>query len=138
MSRQISPLIAKQLAINRLNILPLEIVCIIKDYAFNNIESVTKQKKKKLIALFNNTKWGRYPWKMYSESLQNESRENELRLHRQLYCFAVPEDRNYSLNTKQFQCGICSKCGNFDDCTLKYVIPKTIVCTDMCIDFRDD
>lgn len=47
-----SPLFAKQLALTRLNILPLEVVRIIKDYAFNNIESVAKQKKKKLIALF--------------------------------------------------------------------------------------
>jgi len=132
MSQQITPLIAKQLFINRLEILPIEIISIIKDYVFHNIEAIAKRKKNILIALFNNTQWGRYPWRFYSE----EQQISDPTLYRNRFTFVLYEE-NCLTKSRQFQCEFCPRCGNYNADMLTYDIPIKIGCEDMCYYFRD-
>jgi formylmethanofuran dehydrogenase subunit E len=135
MSQPRSPLFAKQLALNRL-FLPKEIISIIKDYAFNSIEAVAKQKKKNLVGLFYKSQYGRYPCKLYSEERQLQLFAAEQITPRKLFCFTIYKDTK-GAKTKQFQACFCSRCGNYATVMDVENIPKKIICTDLCYSFRN-
>jgi formylmethanofuran dehydrogenase subunit E len=89
-----------------------------------------------MLSLFNNSQYGRYPWKFYSEERNRQIAAAEKINPRKLFCFTIYTDIMW-IKTKQFQTCFCSQCGNYETVMNAENIPKKIICTDLCYYFRD-
>ena len=108
------PCIEKQLVLNRLK-LPVEIICIIKDYSFMDITMSSKKKKDIILRLISITTW-------------SSSRDEDDDHH---YFFWIEEDPKCS----QFQATFCNKCGNYFYLGINY--PDKITCQCFIENFND-
>jgi len=90
------------------------------------IYNKSKQLKDNLILLFNNTNWGRYPWKNLSNMLEKETQY--LGKHEETFSFWIPEDEFHDRESHavQYNATFCTICGNY---TITYTeIPQHIAC----------